>query len=151
MVSIKEGNERLLQLARILARVPPYRKTEAGIVGYDQGSVAHACGSPSCAWGWWVYGNKARFKRIVKDSVEYELKYYSNASIKAALDKWPRPGFGIYVCYQDNAIHEFHLNADQVREIFSAIGCGGASTNGGKAAAAYIRNFVARRQKRKAA
>lgn len=137
------GDSRLLALARILDRVPdePVKK-DGKIVGYNQDRVMHDCGAPACAWGWWMYSSKARFKRLAMGEWRHPIGAITNE-----LAHWGqhREGERDYVSI-DEATKEFGItNAEKV-ELFSGYGCGDAQT--GKAAAAYIRAFVKKRRSR---
>lgn len=140
MTSLAAGNRRLLELASVLDRVPAAHILEDKTMrGYDQTVITHPCGTPACAWGYWLYGNKERYKRLAKE--DGVLPAY----IKNTLAKWPFPGESGYVSYYQAGEHEFALTTVEIHHIFGGSGCDGART--GKEAAAYIRAFVARRRK----
>lgn len=142
MISIETGNRRLLQLAKILDRVPAVKQVgKDKMRGYDQEAVTHPCGSPACAWGHWLYGNKERFKRIALEDGARKN------DIKFVLDRWHSSSVvhdGRYVSFYDAGEREFALSPGETTMLFEAHGCGRATT--GKQAANYIRIFVAGRR-----
>lgn len=132
-VSVALGNKRLLRLAAILERVPKAHPKGGEMRGYDQGILVHPCGSPACAWGWWLYSDKSRRRRIIKEaSVLCDWMVRTSSSSRGELT----------VMY-DYARFEFGITAEDVCHMFSSFGCRNANT--GAEAAQYIRDFVARR------
>lgn len=139
MASFATGNRRLLELASILARIPAaHRLEDKTMRGYDQTIVTHPCGTPACAWGYWLYGSKERYKRLAKEDGVLSVR------IKNTLAKWPLQGEAGYVSYYDAGDREFGLTPIETNEIFGGCGCQSART--GKEAAAFIRAFVAHRK-----
>lgn len=140
---MKTGDKRLLKLADILEKVPE-RKWDGHASGYYQGAVTHLCGTPSCAWGWWLFGDKRRYARISKAD-----PFMDKDDIKFTLANWHTHLAGCrgYVSFMGNAAaDEFGLVKPELEELFDGAGCGRAVT--GKQAANYIRKFVARRNKK---
>jgi hypothetical protein len=116
-MDMTRGNERLLQLAKILDGADAaHRKAKEPT--YDQRHVVHECGTPACAAGHWVVANPDRWE--IRDGCTY-LKG-SRASPVRALSE------------------EFALSLDECEDIFGGAGCDYAKT--AKQAAKYIRNFV---------
>lgn len=121
MTSIAVGNRRLLRLAKILDTADAlHRKRKEP--AYSQENWTHPCGTPACALGHYAAHTPSRW-----------FFEHGFPKIKAGIGgSWA-------------ATEEFGLSDDNVAEIFSSRGCGGAKT--AKQAAKYIRAFVKRRQK----
>jgi hypothetical protein len=130
MTTLAVGNRRLLRLAAILERVPRTREKD-GAPKFYMGKFKHQCGSPSCAAGWWMHHNPARWtQRLtlrrsglgVWDSLRREFALDAMERAHPFAKKWPR------IPLEDSTI------------LFSSDGCDGART--GKQAAKFIRRFV---------
>lgn len=54
-LTIRAANQRLLRLARILENIEePNTVLPDGLRQFDMANITHRCGSPSCAWGYWL-------------------------------------------------------------------------------------------------
>lgn len=142
-VSFEEGNARLLQLADLLETIPAVHPEGNELRGYDQAEIIHPCGSPACAWGHWLLADPVRAERIFAEAKE---NFLTGEIYMAGEDSQEiRHRF----VYTDQAQYEFSLDNYEEIALFSAHGCRGAKT--GAEAAAYIREFVARRVSAEAA
>lgn len=149
MTTLALGNKRLLELARILSRVPNVpKKVNGKIRGYDQTVYSHPCGTPACAWGYWEYSDKSRFKRLAK-AAGYPKEDIADAVAHWHEASWPVgvPEDELRICQLHIGVYhsqkEFALESGDVVRLFGGYGCDGAQN--GKQAAAYIRNFVKER------
>lgn len=135
------GDQKLLQLASILQRVPQVHEDSNGnIVGYHQCDITHACGTPSCAWGWWLYGNKRRHARLAR------ADGHGSHEIQRTMAMWSDPIYRIYVSFRSKTCQEeFEIDDREQGLLFEGDGMNRAKT--GKEAAAFIRRFVADRNK----
>ncbi len=135
MTTWKLGRQRLLFLADVLDIVDKGHEL-SGERTYSQSAFVHPCGAPACALGHYAaqFPRKYQFKDVtsaVTDHQKIVLAYRD----------------GLYVSYDDNrTINEFSITHDEARELFAGYGCGGAEN--AKEAAAYIRKFVARKDRR---
>lgn len=116
------GARRLLKLADILD-VADAEHRKKGEPRYDQGMLAHRCGTPACALGHWAFQNRRR---------GWELRDGSPLLQGRPAGTWATAA-------------EFGISSVEDAQLFSSFGCGRAST--AKAAARYIRKFVANKLK----
>jgi hypothetical protein len=116
------GNANLLKLADILDAADALH-AERGEPSYDQTQFAHPCGTPACALGHWGHANPETWK-------------FQSMGWWRHINAGPNHHF-------DGAELDFALDACEASELFSMWGCAKAET--AKAAADYIRAFVARR------
>lgn len=121
---IRTGNARLLRLAGILEGIPdPTAKMPDGYTVFDMTRYVHSCNAPACALGWWASHRKKGWI-LSKTCLWWQV--------------WGRDP-------EEGAVAEFAITMDEAGELFTPYGCGNAG-NDPKAAAAYIRDFVARRK-----
>lgn len=116
----REGDRRLLRLAKILDGVPDEVMPD-GKHRYWQGAYQHPCGAPSCALGHWAEANRKRWN-LDPPHLKSKSKYPST--------------FG-------GCVAEFALRGNEDLDLFSISGCNNAQS--GPEAAAFIRKFVANR------
>lgn len=91
---------------------------------YAQNHFFFPFGSPSCALGHWLHHRGFRKNKEIADQLSQTRCLYN----------W--------------AQREFHLEYHQAYALFSGYGCGNAGSNG-RQAAAFIRQFVASRNRPK--
>lgn len=132
------GNRRLLSLAKILDKVPARHEDEYGnTVGYYQQDVFHSCGTPSCAWGWYLTSmRKSSYERLAKQAG------FNDYDIRIARMRGPKHG-RLYIPYVTHAKQEFAITDAEVMDLFDSSGMGRAKS--GKDAANFIRSFVENR------
>lgn len=134
-VSFELGNLRLLELADLLESIPEVHPEGNELRGYDQKEIIHPCGSPACAWGHWLFSNKARTERIFTEAHSVGLVGHTYG------EKGEKK---FEFVYTDQAQHEFGISDRVEFMLFNRMGCGGAKT--GAQAASFIREFVERRR-----
>ena len=123
--------EKLLRLASILDAAHEAHQRKGG-PGYNQGLFTHPCGTPACAFGHWAAAHPDRFTTTPCGPV----------SLREGPDREPLSFTMLGFNSLRLAALEFDLTYEQASELFSADGCGDATTH--QQAAWYIRNFVAR-------
>jgi hypothetical protein len=121
--SLDLGNQRLLELARILDTADELHQVK-GEPLYTQEFYMHTCGSPACALGHWAYHNQDRWGFFATGSLPRLKGLEDSTSMQSAQ-------------------MEFDLCPEEARELFEIEGCGYAKT--AAEAAAYIRQFVENR------
>jgi hypothetical protein len=132
----KLGRARLLFLASVLDIAD--KGHELGDEkGYDQGKWVNECGSPACALGHYA--------------AQYPKRFVLNPNWVSPVGGRPYPviqlrGSDARLGPQSTGIlEEFSITSSESEELFSGSGCGDATT--AKEAAAYIRKFVARKDR----
>jgi hypothetical protein len=126
MTTFAEGQARLLELADILDRADEEHRAK-GEPGYSQRRFLHHCGTPSCALGHWAAAHPERWTMMTGIPGRWMPFNQIDPALTAGM-------------------HEFCITGGEWEELFEGIGCGGAKT--AKQAAAYIREFVKRREQR---
>lgn len=127
--------ERLTKLAEALEKPLPKKVRKSG-ARYNQTLFHHQCGTPACALGYYAHVSEGRFgfaKQGRGKRALYQFIYYGDSNV-----------YGGYGSVRSGAVKEFDLKAYEVDELFSDRGCGGARNR--KEAAAYVRDFIARKE-----
>lgn len=122
---IEAGNKLLEELAVILDTADDVHR-EHHEPTYDQAQIVHKCGTPACALGHWAVAHPERWL----------VNSHGAGGWARLIGEKASP---IY-----SARKEFSLAVDEYWELFSGTGCSRARTS--IEAAAYIRQFVARRR-----
>ena len=116
---------RLLNVARAL-------EESTNPEAFNMDVVTHACGTPGCAFGHYIHRTDLQHTFVPLNN-EYAYALRSKPSILIA---WSH---GTTV-----RMEHFDISDPEDEELFSSLGCGGATT--AKQAAHYIRAFVNRRE-----
>lgn len=131
----REGNRRLLELAKILDAADAHHK-RCDDPAYDQTQVLHDCGTPACAFGHWAINNPSKYM--------LKAKWNFDRSARGDVDLYLASNCQTF-SFEAEARRDFKLSMEEADELFGSDGCNKARN--GKAAAAYIRAFVRRRRR----
>lgn len=118
--------KRLTTLAKVLEK-PLLKKLRKSGRRYSQGAFSHPCGTPACALGNYAHKSEGRFFFEERDR---SFMHFN--------------GTGPTTSVFSGAQKEFDITPDEVEELFGGLGCGWARTR--KQAAAYVRDFIARKE-----
>ena len=128
IVTIAEGNARLLRLADILDAADDAAHIQQHEPTYDQQRYVHQCGTPACALGHWAAANPDRWYIGLDSLGDAHIFCRSNDSLD--LD--------------EASCLEFSLSSREAVRLFGLSGCNHART--AKDAATFIRSFVRSRE-----
>lgn len=122
---MKVFKQRLLNVARAVRESPAPSR-------FDMGVELHPCGTPSCAWGHY----------IVRRDLQQEFIPIMDGPMRGCVTVGSDALQ--YNCFGSAAQKHFGLSENEIRELFSPFGCGGAGNNLFKAVT-YIEGFAERK------